>query len=102
MRPAPGPDPLHVHDHEDECFYALDGEPSIRRGAPPSAPAAGSFVFLPHGRPHRFWAADRPARLLLVAVPGGIKDYFHQINTAATNDERHRIGEPYGIRVVPG
>jgi hypothetical protein len=64
--------------------------------------AAGSFVFLPRGRPHRFSAADRPARLLLIAVPGGIKDYFHQINTAATDDERHRIGERYGIRVVPG
>jgi hypothetical protein len=64
--------------------------------------AAGSFVFLPGGRAHRFWAADRPARLLLIAVPGGIEDYFHQINTASTDDERHRIGERYGIRVVPG
>ena len=63
--------PLHVHDREDECFYILDGELSIRCGGDAFGAAAGSFVLLPRGRPHRFWAADRPARLLLIAVPGG-------------------------------
>jgi hypothetical protein len=33
-------------------------------------------VFLPRGRPHRFWARDQSARLLLIVVPGGIEDYF--------------------------
>ena len=61
---------------------------------------AGSFVFLPRGRPHRFWAAGPSARLLLIAVPGGIEDYFHQINAAASDDERARIAERFGIRVV--
>jgi hypothetical protein len=54
-------------------------------------------------------AADRtgsgpgtsPARLLLIAVPGGIEDYFGEINNAPDDEERHRIGELYGIRVVP-
>jgi mannose-6-phosphate isomerase-like protein (cupin superfamily) len=93
--------PLHVHDREDECFYVLDGELSIRCGGDAFGAAAGSFVFLPRGRPHRFWAVGPPARLLLIAVPGGIEDYFHQINAAATGGERTRIGERYGIRVVP-
>jgi hypothetical protein len=44
----------------------------------------------------------RPARFLLIAVPGGIEDYFHDINTASTDDERRRIGEQYDIRVFPG
>jgi quercetin dioxygenase-like cupin family protein len=94
--------PLHVHDREDECFHVLDGELSIRCGCDAFGAAAGSFVFLPRGRPHRFWAVAEPARLLLIAVPGGIEDYFHQINTASTDDERRRIGERYGIHVVPG
>ncbi len=63
--------PLHVHDREDECFYVLDGELSIRCGGDAFDAAAGSFVFLPRGRPHRFWAAgpcsSRPPR----ARPGG-------------------------------
>jgi hypothetical protein len=58
-------------------------------------------VFLPRGRPHRFRAKAQPAKLLLITVPGGIEDYFHQINNATTDEERHRIGEQHSIRVVP-
>jgi hypothetical protein len=34
-------------------------------------------------RPHRFWAADQTAQLLLIAVPGGIEGNFHEISTAS-------------------
>lgn len=93
--------PLHVHDLEDECFYVLEGELSIRCGSDIFGASAGSFVFLPRGRPHRFWARDQPARLLLITVPGGIEDYFQQINNATTDEDRHQIGEHHSIRVVP-
>jgi mannose-6-phosphate isomerase-like protein (cupin superfamily) len=93
--------PLHVHDREDECFYVLDGGISVRCGSEAFAAAAGSFVFLPRGRPHRFWATDQSARLLLIAVPGGIEDYFRRINAATSDDERRQVGEDFGIRVVP-
>ena len=79
----------------------LDGELSIRCADDAFDAPAGSFVFLPRGRPHRFWARDQSARLLLIAVPGGIEDYFGQINNTPDDSERHRIGELYGIRVVP-
>jgi len=93
--------PLHVHDREDECFYVLDGELSIRCGDDSFDAAAGSLVFLPRRRPHRFSAAGRPARLLLIAVPGGIEDYFREINAASSDAERRRIQERHGIRRVP-
>jgi mannose-6-phosphate isomerase-like protein (cupin superfamily) len=93
--------PLHVHDREDECFYVLSGELSIRCGGDAFDAPAGSFVYLPRGRPHRFWASDQPARLLLITVPGGIEDYFRKINNASGDQERHQIGEQYRIRVVP-
>ena len=93
--------PLHVHDREDECFYVLDGELSIRCGGDTFTAPAGSFAFLPRGLPHRFWAAGQPARLLLITVPGGIEHYFREINHAPDDQVRHQIGEQYGIRVVP-
>jgi quercetin dioxygenase-like cupin family protein len=93
--------PLHVHDREDECFYVLDGELTIRCGGGPFDAPAGSFAFLPRGVPHRFLAKDQPARLLLIAIPGGIEDYFRQINNATTDEDFYQIGERYGIRVVP-
>ncbi len=94
--------PLHVHDRADECFYVLDGALSVRCGSEAFEATTGSFVFLPRGRPHRFWAAGPAARLLLIAVPGGIEHYFREINVASSEDELTRIGERYGIRVVPG
>jgi mannose-6-phosphate isomerase-like protein (cupin superfamily) len=93
--------PLHVHDREDESFYVLDGEVTIRCGSGTFDAPAGSFAFLPRGLPHRFWAKDQPARLLLIAVPGGIEDYFRQINNASDDQERLQIGEQHGIRVLP-
>src|SRR5262249_59416048 len=93
--------PLHVHDREDECFYVLDGELSIRCGDDSFGAAAGSFVFLPRRRPHRFSAAGGPARLLLIAVPGGIEDYFREINAPSSDAERPRIHARPGLPRVP-
>ena len=91
--------PLHVHDRDDECFYVLDGELSVRRQRR-STPRLAGFVFLPRGPPPvlgqghvRPAAPDRRSRR--------IEDYFDQINNASDDVERHRIGELYGIRVVP-
>jgi len=96
-----GGPPLHVHEREDECFYLLEGELFIRCDRDFFSATAGSFVFLPRRRPHRFQARTGSARLLLIAVPGGIEDYFQEINAAAATQELHRVGEKYGIRVVP-
>ena len=97
-----GGPPLHVHDHEDECLYVLEGTLAVRCGEDSFEAPAGSFVFLPRGRAHTFRPRDQAARMLLIAVPGGIEDYFGEINAAATGEDLHRVGEKYGIRVVPG
>jgi hypothetical protein len=68
---------------------AADGELSIRCGSDTLDAPAGSFMFLPRGRPHRFWAKPA-ARLLLIAVPGGIEDYFHQINHVLDDPPQRR------------
>ena len=64
--------------------------------------AAGSFVFLPRGVRTGSGRPGAVARLLLIAVPGGIEDYFAEINAADSDADRARIGERYGIRVVAG
>jgi quercetin dioxygenase-like cupin family protein len=92
--------PAHVHDREDACFYVLDGELSVRCGDDAFDAPAGSFVFLRRGRPHQFWSNAGSASVLLVAVPGGIEDYFDEINAAAGDVDLHRIQQKYGIRVV--
>jgi mannose-6-phosphate isomerase-like protein (cupin superfamily) len=53
--------PLHVHEHEDECFYVLGGAISVRCGGDAYEAGPGSFVFLPRGRTGSGRPASRPA-----------------------------------------
>jgi len=92
--------PRHVHAHEDECFYVLDGTVVVTCGEDVFEAWPRSFVFLPRGIPHTFHAADGQADLLLIAVPGGIEHYFGEINKAVSVEEQERIGAKYDIRVV--
>ena len=92
--------PRHVHAHEDECFYVLDGTVVVTCGEDVFEAGPRSFVFLPRGIPHTFHAADGQADLLLIAVPGGIEHYFGEINKAVSVEEQERIGAKYDIRVV--
>jgi mannose-6-phosphate isomerase-like protein (cupin superfamily) len=92
--------PRHVHAHEDECFYVLDGTVVVTCGQDVFEAGPRSFVFLPRGIPHTFHAAGGQADLLLIAVPGGIEHYFSEINQAVSVEEQERIGAKYGIRVV--
>lgn len=92
---------LHVHDREDECFYVLAGSLWVRCGDDVFTAETGSFVFLPRGRAHRFRAETGPARVLLIAVPGGIEDYFAEMHATDSDAERLRIREAHGIHQVP-
>jgi quercetin dioxygenase-like cupin family protein len=92
--------PRHVHTYEDECFYVLEGTVTGTCGDEAFEAGPGSFVFLPRGLAHTFRAADGEARVLLIAVPGGIEHYFGEINNAASVAEQEQIGAKYGIRVV--
>jgi mannose-6-phosphate isomerase-like protein (cupin superfamily) len=92
--------PRHVHTHEDECFYVLEGTVTGTCGDEAFEAPPRSFVFLPRGLAHTFRAPEGEARLLLIAVPGGIEHYFGEINNAASAPEQERIADKYEIRVV--
>src|SRR6476659_8333592 len=75
---APGfSPPLHVHHREDESFWVLEGELSMRCGDRTCQASAGSFVFLPRDVPHTFVVeGDKPARMLTLLTPGGGEGVF--------------------------
>src|SRR4029079_8932904 len=75
---APGfSPPLHVHHREDESFYVLEGEVTMRCGDRTFRATAGSFVFLPRDVPHTFVVeGDAPARMLTLLTPGGGEGVF--------------------------
>ncbi len=95
-----GGPPLHVHDHEDEAFYVLEGAVSVRCGDDVFEAGPRSFVFLPRLIPHAFRSVGGPVTLLLLAVPGGIEDYFRDLHQAAGDSEIRQVQAKYGITVV--
>ncbi|MDX8461969.1 quercetin 2,3-dioxygenase [Mesorhizobium humile] len=75
---APGfSPPLHIHHREDESFYVLDGEMTMKCGDRIFRAGAGSFVFLPRDVPHTFVVeGGKPARMLTLLTPGGGEGFF--------------------------
>lgn len=81
--------PRHVHRHEDEAWYVIDGEATFWSGDLELIATRGAFVFLPKNVEHTFKVGASGARLLTLASPSG----FARFVAAA--------GEEAGARIVP-
>jgi quercetin dioxygenase-like cupin family protein len=108
--------PLHVHSHEAEAFYVLEGQLTYQAGASVHRLRSGSFIYLPLGVPHAFRiTGSSPAKLLAVVVPGAMLDLYDEVGIPAAErrlpgadgtpiDEEIRrwneIGPRYGLQVV--
>jgi quercetin dioxygenase-like cupin family protein len=72
--------PMHVHKHEDEYSYVLEGEVGFQIGDEVFTAGPGQLVSKPRGIWHGFWnAGDEPARVLELISPGGFEDYFAEL-----------------------
>jgi quercetin dioxygenase-like cupin family protein len=59
--------PLHVHTHEAEAFFLLDGTMSYHAGSTLYRLSAAYFIYLPKGVPHAFRVTGRRAVRFLVS-----------------------------------
>ena len=72
--------PMHVHEHEDEFSYVLEGEVGVQIGDEVLYALPGQLVVKPRGIPHAFWnRTDEPARLLEIISPAGFERYFAEL-----------------------
>jgi mannose-6-phosphate isomerase-like protein (cupin superfamily) len=79
--------PLHVHHDEHEAFYVIEGRLEIVVGGVRHEAGAGAFAFLPRGIAHTFRViGDTPARMLTIAVPGGLEGFFREAGRPAEHD----------------
>jgi mannose-6-phosphate isomerase-like protein (cupin superfamily) len=62
--------PRHVHHHDDEAWYVLEGVLRVQSGETEIEASAGSAVLVPRGTPHTYYNAG-PGRLryLLIMTP---------------------------------
>jgi len=94
---------LHVHRHEDEVVYIVEGEIEIRLDNQKLKAGTGGIAHLPRNIPHALYnPLKTPLRLLAIAIPGGMEDYFDELSDAikdgALDDAIDReISQKYGI-----
>lgn len=98
---------VHVHEHEDELVYVVDGEIEVTLGDQTLTATAGILALLPRGIPHGFTnIGDKPSRVLDVILPGKFDHYFVELrnlyNDAGEVDEArlNALAEKYGIRYL--
>jgi len=73
--------PLHLHHHDDEAWYVLEGALVVRVGNDDVEARAGSGVLVPRGTPHTYWnPGPGPARYLLV-MTSRIYQLIQEIHT---------------------
>jgi quercetin dioxygenase-like cupin family protein len=80
----PGGPARHLHYHQDEWFYAVEGEFVLEVGEERFTLQAGDSVFAPRNVPH-VWACTSPAggRMLITFAPAGqMEAFFREVTKA--------------------
>src|SRR4051812_641187 len=83
--------PLHIHPHETETFYVVEGELRMHIEGEERTVAAGGFVSVPPGVRHAYMVTSEVARTLLLITPGAgaMETFFRE------------AGEPAADRMLP-
>jgi quercetin dioxygenase-like cupin family protein len=83
--------PLHVHSHEDELSYVVEGEHIVQRGAEEFRLGPGDAIFCPRGVPHAQRRVEPGVgRELIVLTPGGFEQFFRDLAGRAQRNARPR------------
>ena len=97
--------PPHVHTHEDEISFVLEGELEVTIGGEKQVLRTGQAVFKPRGVPHACaLAGDQPARFLEIIAPAGFEGYFRAIAALVREtgeldrEAAGRLMAEYGLR----
>ncbi len=62
--------PLHLHHHDDEAWYVLEGVLNVQNGDELLEVPAGTAALVKAGTPHTYWnPRPGPARYLLIMTP---------------------------------
>jgi mannose-6-phosphate isomerase-like protein (cupin superfamily) len=75
-RSEPGGPPLHVHAAQDEWFFVLEGQFTLRIGDTLHDLGPGDSILGPRGVPHCFVNTTRTGRMIVAFQPAGSMEAF--------------------------
>lgn len=72
-----GGPPVHLHFHQDEWFFVMEGEVVFQVGSERKLLRSGESVLAPRMIPHGFSAVgEKPGRMLIAFTPAGKMEAF--------------------------
>lgn len=81
---------VHIHQHEDELVYLLEGQIEVTLGDQTVSVPRGSCALLPRGIPHGYTnTGSEPSRLLAVLLPGALDGFFVGLDKELSTDRPH-------------
>jgi quercetin dioxygenase-like cupin family protein len=92
----------HVHEHEDEVVYVLEGELTFYIGEEVHRAREGSCLVLPRGIEHSYVVESGRARLLVTVIPAGLEGLLEDVTAADRMDVERLItvAARYGITIT--
>jgi quercetin dioxygenase-like cupin family protein len=92
----------HVHEHEDEVVYVLEGELTFHIGDAAQRAQAGACLVLPRGIEHSYVVESRQGRLLVAVTPAGLEAFLEDVRRTDSMDVERLItvAARYGITIT--
>lgn len=95
---------LHVHFHQDEVFYVVEGSYRFVVGNETMMMNPGDTIFLPRNIPHTWIQLTDKGKLVYFVQPAGkAEEFFRTMNNlkvAPSREEIDKIHDACGMKVV--
>lgn len=95
--------PPHVHPHQDEYIFVLDGRIDLLLGGRKTYASAGDLVRMPRGIPHAFFNnTGEPVTALFWATPAGkLEALYRRIHNMSSPAEVVAAAREYDVLFAP-
>ena len=95
---------LHLHPHQDEIFFVVQGEYLFQVGDEKQNLKAGDIIFLPRTVAHAFAQLTETGKMFFLFQPSGkMEDFFRLLGDPMfkpTPEEGAKISLEHGMKVV--
>jgi len=103
LTPNGGP-PLHIHPHQDEWFYVIEGEYLFQVGNEKYEMKAGDTIFLPRNVQHAFIQLTEKGKMIVSYLPAGKMEAFFKVTdtwtSPPTKEEIVKVFADHDMKVV--
>jgi mannose-6-phosphate isomerase-like protein (cupin superfamily) len=95
--------PPHVHPHQDEYIFVLDGRIDLLMGGKKTSAVTGDLVRMPRGIPHAFFNnSGEPVTALFWAAPAGkLLELYRRIHNMSSPAEVVQVARDYDVMFLP-